>query len=187
MISIKCRMTQCSMFFMLVCLTNNIFAANYVNSFKEFILGVDEQNSQIVQNPMAKLPSMGRSAKCMICHDGTKAAGVRLKHADAPMEFTGHGSVNHPVGMNYNNHVNNSPVEFVSIERLDNRIILEDGEVTCISCHALKNALSDQSDNYIRTSGISTEEYVPEDCTANKKNLTTGSNITALCLSCHAM
>lgn len=183
----KSKMAKFYMLLFLICFSNEVLAAKYSDAFKEFILGVDQQGGMEALKPVAKLPDMSRSITCMECHDGSQARGVSLKHSETPMKFTGHGSVNHPVGMKYDYYAKNNPVVFVSLERLDKRIILEDGEVTCISCHALKNTLSDESDNFIKTSVFPREEYATSYCTANNKKLTTESNITTLCLSCHAM
>ncbi|MEN8178800.1 MAG: hypothetical protein ABFS39_09280, partial [Pseudomonadota bacterium] len=70
---------------------------------------------------------------------------------------------------------------------LDNRIILENGDVTCISCHSLKDTSTSRHEGMMKTSVTTTENQYLSNCTAKKNDFTTGSNITTLCLSCHAM
>jgi len=187
MITIKSKMTKYSLLFVLVFFNDSISSSDFGDAFKDYILGADQQSSMAVQNTVANLPSESVSSHCIACHDGNKVSGVTLKHADAPIKFTGHGSVNHPVGMKYENYARHDPAMFVAPERLDRRIMLEAGEVTCVSCHALNDGLIDETEKYIKTNALSAEEIFPGNCSADKNNLTTGSNITTLCLSCHAM
>ena len=177
-------------FFMIALLlsfVNDLFAAGFAEAFKGFVLGVDQKNVNSDKYQMPKLPNSSYSIKCMECHDGGKARSVTLKHADTPMKFTGHGSNNHPVGMIYSDYATKDPVVYVSPDRLDKRIILENGEVTCISCHSLKSTFLKDADVFIKTAALNNNGFSSEVCTADKKELTTGSNITTLCLSCHAL
>lgn len=178
--------TECCTYVFLVCVSSNLFAGSFSETFKNFILDKGEPDRTSIDNPAARLPDLSHSIRCMECHDGSQARGVALKHADTTIKFSGRGSVNHPVGMNYRYYANKDPAVFVPAEQLDSRIILENGEVTCISCHALKNTSPQVHGNLLRASVITTDDEESTNCTASK-NLTTGSTITKLCLSCHAM
>ena len=124
-----------------------------------------------------------------ICNDFCKGNDFELnpdkKHADTAMQFTSHGSVNHPVGMNYRSYAYKDPASYVSPEIMDKRIILEDGEVTCISCHASKSGSSFIQGSLMKAAVTSTDGL--ESVCTSSKELTTGTDITQLCLSCHDM
>lgn len=143
-------------------------------SFKDFILDEGLAPTQY----SAQIPANSTSAACMQCHDGSSAKNVSLKHADTAMTFTSHGSSNHPVEMNYESYARKNPASYVAVARLDSRIKLENGQVTCVSCHEtrsheVKVVMNQQSD-------------VVENCSSTKL-LSTGSSQTRLCMSCHAM
>jgi hypothetical protein len=145
-------------------------------TFKDFIL--DEALPDASQSSV-QLPANSQSASCMQCHDGSRAKSVSIKHADTAMAFTSHGSSNHPVGMYYASYVQRSPASYVAAARLDSRIKLENGQVTCISCHQTKS-------HNIEVTMLEENKPVIEKCSSTKV-LTTGSNQTHLCMSCHAM
>jgi len=145
-------------------------------SFKDFIL--DEGLVSSIQRS-AQIPANSTSAACMQCHDGSSAKSVGLKHADSAMRFTSHGSSNHPVGMLYENYARKSPASYVAAARLDSRIKLENGQVTCVSCHETKSHNAD-------VVALNEQKNEVESC-ASTKTLTTGSSQTRLCMSCHAM
>lgn len=168
--------------FILAGIYTNAYAGSFADRFKDFVLNTDSEET-FSDGSIVQLPETG-SAKCMQCHDGSSARGVTLKHADAPMKFTQHGSTNHPVGMDYNHYASLNPMIYVPREQLDPRIILEDGEVTCLSCHALKSSPVENQGEFIKTSAVSNDEAA--DCLASKE-LTTGSSRNQLCFSCHAM
>ncbi|MDJ0805890.1 MAG: hypothetical protein QNJ78_03565 [Gammaproteobacteria bacterium] len=168
-----------------VWLSGSLSAGTFSERFKDFVIdeGVYDTSSESLT---VQLPETGQSITCMGCHDGSKARVVELKHAASDMQFTGHGSVNHPVGMSYQIYANRDPVSFVSPGDLDSRIILEDGEVTCLSCHALKETPLQEEGKLLRTSVVLNQEAGSSVCHASSE-LTTGSNMTQLCLSCHDM
>ena len=145
-------------------------------SFRDFIL--DEGLSAATLNSVL-IPANSKSASCMQCHDGSRAKSVGLKHADSAMKFTSHGSSNHPVGMSYDSYARKSPASYVPRSRLDSRIKLENGQVTCISCHKTKSH---------KTEVVALNEQINavEKCDSSK-TLTTGISRTRLCMSCHAM
>lgn len=73
-----------------------------------------------------------KTGLCMSCHDGTIARTITA-HA-----LTGGGTdlgANHPVGMDYLTAVRGNPGSFID-PASNPRIVLEDGKVSCISCHA---------------------------------------------------
>lgn len=122
----------------------------------------------------------------MNCHDGSSATPVTLKHADTTMRFSAHGSGDHPVGMRYANYASSNPGEYVALEDLDRRIILENGEVTCVSCHETRDHVETGTDVRFTTTQIAYSDNGTYVCSATKR-LTTGTSSTTLCLSCHAM
>ena len=115
----------------------------------------------------------------MQCHDGSKAKSIGIKHADTVMTFTSHGSSNHPVGMSYARYARKSPASYVPPARLDSRIKLENGQVTCVSCHETKL--------HETVVAMQSEQNIAVEKCSSTKSLTTGSNQTRLCMSCHAM
>lgn len=145
-------------------------------SFQDFIL--DEGLSNAAQHS-AQIPTNSKSASCMQCHDGSNAKSVSIKHADTAMTFTSHGSSNHPVGMFYDSYARKSPASYVAPARLDSRIKLENGQVTCVSCHETKSHKAE-------VVALNEQKNAVENCSSTK-TLTTGSSRTRLCMSCHAM
>lgn len=144
-------------------------------SFRDFIL--DEGLSDITRS--VQIPANSKSASCMQCHDGSSAKNVGLKHADTAIRFTSHGSSNHPVGMSYDSYARKNPASYIAPSRLDSRIKLEDGQVTCVSCHEIK---SHKAEVVV----LNEQKNAVESCSSTK-TLTTGSSRTRLCMSCHAM
>ncbi|MGD8589331.1 MAG: hypothetical protein PVG22_10930 [Chromatiales bacterium] len=126
------------------------------------------------------------SQQCMACHDGSGGQAIALKHAESAMRYNGIHNVDHPVGMDYASYASRSPVEYVAPERLDRRIVLENGQVTCLSCHETKSPEQLEQENPIeanhRVAGLDVEQR----CSATDR-LTTGTHRTTLCLSCHDM
>ena len=101
------------------------------------------------------------------------------------MRYRGNHNVDHPVGMDYASYAHKDPAVYVPPEQLDKRIILENGEVTCLSCHETKLQSHLEQDflpSLAQQNTIDGEQI----CTATNR-LTTGTNRTQLCLSCHAL
>ena len=167
-------------------ITSTATGRGFSDRFKDFVIGKEQQSKSDSTEPFTRLPPNSTSTRCMGCHDGSLGRGIKLKHPDATMVFTGHGSSNHPVGMSYRDYAGRNPAVFVAPENLDRRIILEDGEVTCISCHSLKDSPSHQGDGMKHMSVVGLENEIDNGCMASR-NLTVGPNPTRLCLSCHAM
>ena len=173
----------CSWFknnYLAACIFGMLFVSASANagSFRDFILA--DELSTVTQQPVDMLSSTG-SAQCMQCHNGSKAKTVPVKHADTSMIFTSHGSSNHPVGMSYASYARKNPAAYIAPANLDSRIKLEQGKVTCISCHQ-----SEQNSTHDKNTVASNEVNTADRCTSTKL-LTTGSNQTRLCMTCHAM
>ena len=145
-------------------------------SFQDFIL--DEGVSNTTQYAV-QIPANTKSASCMQCHNGSSAKSVSIKHADTAMVFSSHGSSNHPVGMFYAGYAQRSPASYVAAASLDSRIKLENGQVTCVSCHQTKS-------HNTEVTMLNEQKQVFDKCDSTKA-LTTGSSQTRLCMSCHAM
>lgn len=73
-----------------------------------------------------------KTGLCMSCHDGTIAATISAHSASGAGSGLG---ANHPVGMDYQAAVRRDPSSY-NDPVSNGRIILEDGKVACISCHA---------------------------------------------------
>ena len=151
-------------------------AGDFANAFKDFILGSDVQAS----TRDALLVNSTRSERCMQCHDGSSAKAIVLKDADAPLHISGYRNVNHPVGLNYSQYASNSPVSYVRPENLDARIQLENGDVTCVSCHESRETNEFQAQSF----AFADEQEQVCDATGS---LTVGPRKTDLCMSCHSM
>jgi hypothetical protein len=166
------------------CITSVGSAKGFADRFRDFVLDSDPR----VSNETVALPGAlaVTSRQCMACHDGSGGRAIAVKGAESPMRYRGNHNVDHPVGMNYAGYASRYPVEYVAPERLDHRILLEDGQVTCLSCHAIKTPEQMQSDGLLEVSHGSAGLYSKADCSATDR-LTTGTHRTTLCLACHAM
>lgn len=80
-----------------------------------------------------------KTGLCMSCHDGTIASALKA-HTSAsgdlrqPYQSMDMGA-GHPVGVDYNAAVRRDSASY-NDPVMNNRIVLEDGKVGCISCHA---------------------------------------------------
>lgn len=140
--------------------------------FKDFIIGADVEVGAVD----SLLINAGRSQKCMQCHDGSSAKVIVLKDADTPMQIIGHRNANHPVGLVYREYAISKPGSYVSPEDLDERIVLENGNVGCISCH--ESRLSEDR---------SVQASINEQTCQSTGALTVGERQSDLCFSCHLM
>lgn len=125
----------------------------------------------------SQLSTTSLSYQCISCHDGSVGQKIMLKSADTPLKFTGHINTDHPVGMRYSEYAQREPRSYVNPTRLDNRIRLENGEVTCISCHQT---------NVNQVTTVTGQIPVDIDCMATGA-LTVTSKRTGLCMSCHVL
>ncbi len=150
-------------------------AAGLADSFRDFVLGSEAHASAAP----VRFPSDSASGACMQCHDGSRAGRVHLKAAGGGVQYRGQMIVGHPVGMEYRRFASRNPGVFVRPEKLDKRVVLENGDVTCLSCHrARPRASSPQT-----TASLGPDRGA---CTADT-GYTTGTTQTSLCMACHAM
>jgi hypothetical protein len=122
----------------------------------------------------------------MACHDGSEGTAIALKQAESAMRYNGIHNVDHPVGMDYASYAYRYPVEYVAPEQLDRRIVLEDGQVTCLSCHETKTTEQIEQEYLIEVNHTVSRLDAEQSCSATDR-LTTGTHQTTLCLSCHDM
>lgn len=79
-----------------------------------------------------------KTGLCMSCHDGTVASPVSAHFVSAGGLAEAAGlsmGANHPVGVDYMAAVRRDPMSF-NDPASNPRIVLEDGTVGCVSCHA---------------------------------------------------
>lgn len=152
-------------------------AGSFAEAFEVFVVGSDAY----VNNMDNLLANSSKSQKCMQCHDGSSAKAIVLKNADSPLQMNGHRNVNHPVGLNYSRYANEMPASYVSPENLDARIHLENGNVTCVSCHESRDNNERQMQQSFTFAGVQDQA-----CESTGK-LTVESGRTSLCMSCHVM
>jgi hypothetical protein len=169
---------------LLLSITSVGSAKGFADKFRAFIL--DSQAVTPSTRSQLNLPQPLRSHHCMECHDGSAGRRISLKHAEAAMRFLAHGSIDHPVGMRYTSYASNNPTLYVSPDQLDNRIILEDGEVTCLSCHETKLHANGTLPRMVAQENAIGSIDQHQSCTATDR-LTTGNNRMTLCLSCHTI
>jgi len=151
-------------------------AGSFSDAFKNFVLGAEANAGTL---PAVQLPSTSQASNCMQCHSGNAGPRITMKHAGTPMQFRGHLSIDHPVGMDYNRYAYKNPDTYVVPARMDKRILFENGKVTCVSCHQIKNEPVAQAD-VIHTRTAS------QRCNVGT-GYTTGSSQTRLCMGCHNM
>ncbi len=148
-------------------------AGGFLDAFKDFVLGSEAQAGSLT----VQLPVTSQAVDCMHCHDGTVGPQINMKHAGSPMKFRGQVSIDHPVGMDYGQYAHSNPDTYVMPARMDKRIVLEDGKVTCVSCHRTRSEPATQPDQ---------PRTAVEHCNV-AEGYTTGPNPSRLCMGCHAM
>ncbi len=151
-------------------------AGSLAESFKNFVLGAEAQAS--ATHPV-QFPPASRASTCMQCHDGTGASQVHLKPAGAPIQYRGQMITGHPVGMNYSHYAAKNPAIYTRPAALDKRVVLENGEVTCLSCHRTRSR--DAADRQLTRLEASRAA-----CNV-AEGYTTGMTQTGLCMACHTM
>ena len=151
------------------------FAEGFSAKFRKFVLGT-EINTYVAD--AAKPEFDAATKRCLNCHDGDKAIPIVAKDANAPMQFRGRQTINHPVGMRYGDYAQKVKARLRPQGSLDEKIKLVNGRVSCISCHMLREATADgEVQTYARSIEL-------DRCTAGS-DLTMGSRETDLCLGCH--
>lgn len=174
----KYRLDHIQYFLICVLASLMVTTAN-AGSFRDFIIGDELSNTA---ESLIGIPRDSESARCMQCHNGSKGKAVGLKHADSAMTFTNHGSSNHPVGMSYASYARKDPASYIDPVSLDSRVKLENGKVTCISCHETKKSNSHSTGVTL----VDNASAATNTC-ASTKALTTGPSQTRLCMTCHAL
>ena len=150
-------------------------AGGFSDAFKNFVLG-SEANAGTLS--AVQLPAASLSRTCMQCHNGSTGPRINMKHVGAPMQFRG-VSIDHPVGMDYGQYAAKRPESYVMPTRMDARILLEDGKVTCVSCHQTES-------EPVAQSGVAQTRTSSQLCNVGA-GYTTGHNRTRLCVGCHSM
>jgi hypothetical protein len=147
-------------------------AADFADQFRTFILGSE--------TPATHNQPIDASAQgCMQCHDGSRAAHITLRSSGSPMQIRGSQTLNHPVGMVYDEAVRKDPQSYRARAALHPKIQLVNGQVSCVSCHQLR------TDLVTAMNFPTSPATMPSNgCTATKE-LTTGHGDRALCMACH--
>lgn len=152
------------------------FADSVADKIKNALLGTVARVGTTTTHTL-KLDRL--SLHCMQCHNGSTAGKrVSVKAADTPMRFEGFRSLDHPVGMFYDEHASRKPHRFRPTFSLDRSVRLVDGKVSCVSCHRLKQDVPAE---------LASEAWNKKGeraCTASKK-LAIDSATHSLCLACH--
>lgn len=162
---------------------SSAFAGSFADSFRDYILAEERQMQKMVNVSVYKT---GRSQKCMQCHDGSNAKATKIS-SNSSAGLGRHANSNHPMGLSYANTVARQPHSYVPVGQLDTRIRLENGAVTCVSCHETKpeNSVNHRQD-HSQPQTAALELGQTESCSSTG-SLTVGTNQTGLCMSCHAM
>jgi len=153
-----------------------VHAGSFSDTFRNFVLGPEAHAGTL---PAVQLPVSSQASNCMQCHNGSAGPRVNMKHAGTPMQFRGHLSIDHPVGMDYNQYAYKRPESYVMPTRVDARILFEDGKVTCVSCHQTES-------EQVALSGVTQTRTGSQLCNVGA-GYTTGPNRTRLCMGCHNM
>jgi hypothetical protein len=151
-------------------------AASLAEQFQAFVLGAEAQARPLETRDL-QLDAIAQG--CLQCHDGARASHVSVRPAGSPMPIRGAQTLNHPVGMVYDQSVSKDPRSYRTRTALHPNIRLVDGQVTCISCHQLKPGTDAVPGLQARL-----EPGQFTNCTASKE-LTMGPHDKELCLACH--
>lgn len=151
-------------------------ATNLAEHFRAFVLGAEAQaHTRVASDPGLDAIAQG----CLQCHDGSRASHVFVRGAGTPMPTYGSQTLNHPVGMTYDQSVSKDPHGYRPRAALHTNIQLVNGQVTCVSCHQVKTSAASVPAMQARLDlGRDTT------CTATRE-LTMGKRNKDLCLACH--
>ena len=153
--------------------TTSAMATSLAEHFQAFILGAQAQARPLEARDL-RLDAIAQG--CLQCHDGSRASHVSVRTAGTPMPVRGSRTLNHPVGMAYDQSVSKDPHGYRPRAALHPDIRLVDGQVSCISCHQIKAGAQHASAHLDR--GRDTA------CTATTE-LAVGQRDKDLCLACH--
>ncbi len=144
-------------------------AGGVADAFRNFVLG----SEAAARTAGASHGLDQTAAECMGCHQGH----IQVREAGAPMRFRGSQTINHPVGISYEDAVRKDPQGYRAGTSLNSNIQLVDGRTTCVSCHQKKSAST--------TPLIEARLDTPASrCTASGA-YTVGTHDQELCLGCH--
>ncbi len=146
-------------------------AGGFADSFRDFIVGSEAQARPTPDTALDKV-----AGECLGCHNGSAATHITTRAAGTVAPVRGFQTLDHPVGMLYEQSVRKDPRSYRPGASLHPNIQLVDGKVACVSCHQLKKAMPDQAIERIASA--------QPQCTASRE-LTTGPRDKELCLACH--
>lgn len=152
------------------------WAASLAENFQAFILGAQAQARPLeARDPRLDAIAQG----CLQCHDGSRASHVSVRAGGSPMPVRGSRTLNHPVGMAYDQSVSKDPHGYRPRAALHPDIRLVSGQVSCISCHQIKAGAAPAP-----TLQANLVQGPNTACTATKE-LAVGQRDKDLCLACH--
>jgi len=149
-------------------------AAGLGDRFRDFIVGNEAQAKSGASRPDTS------ARACLQCHDGSRATHVTARSAGGPLEVRGSQTLNHPIGMVYDQTVMKDPQGYKSRAALHPNIRLVEGQVSCISCHQTRTDLTVAAAGDVQLELTNTST-----CTATKELATGGRRDRDLCLACH--
>jgi len=148
-------------------------ADGLADRFRDFVVG----NAAQANSRASGLDTSARA--CLQCHDGSRATHVSARSAGGPLEVRGSQTLNHPIGMVYDQSAMKDPQGYKSRTALHPNVRLVDGQVSCVSCHQTRTDLT------VAAAGdVQLELTNASTCTATKE-LTVGRRDRELCMACH--
>ncbi len=159
-------------------------ADSFADNLANFLLG-SEAEAAVLDSHGSELDAV--TQQCIDCHNGGNASHVIAANTHAPRQVSNFGMLgNHPVGMNYYSYASSKPGEYTRQSSLNPNIVLVDGNVSCISCHKLKD-VDPSTISVAKASMDNTHSQTDSDDCAASGNYTMGPSQTDLCLACHNM
>lgn len=166
--------SRLTIFAVTLLLSQTVVAENFPDRFRNFILG--EQAEASARITISSLDPV--SQQCMDCHNGNKGQNIHLRSSGAPPEVSGFRTLNHPVGMRYEDASRRDRFGYRARTQLDPKILLVNGQMGCASCHELKPGR-------LHTSKPGNVAMVKQFSCMSSKKLVTGSRPDELCMTCH--
>lgn len=118
------------------------------------------------------------TVQCMECHDGVTARDVEMSFPGTDAGMSSLHTGKHPIGMNYRDYVLSTPLEYRPHNRLNSDTQLVNGQVSCVSCHRIRQNPSPS------TESSRMAKYEATDClTFDQPKKELGQS--GLCQSCH--
>lgn len=151
-------------------------ATSLAEHFQAFVLGAPAQARPLEARDL-RFDAIAQG--CLQCHDGSRASHVSVRTAGTPMPVRGSRTLNHPVGMAYDQSVSKDPHGYRPRAALHPDIRLVNGQVTCISCHQTKTGAAPMPAMQAHL-----DQGRDTSCTATKE-LAVGQRDKDLCLACH--